>query len=93
MTDDNQNPNSQNLTPAQPVAPRRKLPANPRMAQPMRPPAAAAPEPPVPVAKAPPPAPAEQMALDDEACPTCHGGPLRLAEAEESDQGGGENGP
>jgi hypothetical protein len=31
MTDD-----SKNLTPAQPVSPRRKLPANPRMAQPVR---------------------------------------------------------
>ena len=69
MTDDNQNPNSQNLTPAQPVAPRRKLPANPRMAQPMRPPAAAAPEPPMPVAKAQPAAPAEQMALDAQPIP------------------------
>ena len=36
MTDDQSNPS--NLTPAKPIAPRRRIPANPRMAQPMRPP-------------------------------------------------------
>ena len=33
---------------------------------------------------------AEQMALDDEACPSCHGGPLELVDDEEggeSDEG------
>jgi hypothetical protein len=63
MTDDNQTPNpNQNLTPAKPVAPRRKLPANPRMAQPVRPPMPEAPTPP----PAPVPEPIEQMALEEE---------------------------
>lgn len=37
MTDDQSN--GSNLTPAKPIAPRRRIPANPRMAQPVRPPA------------------------------------------------------
>lgn len=55
MTDD-----GKNLTPAKPVAPRRKLPANPRMAQPVSAPRRK-PEPAV------APAPAHQMELDEEA--------------------------
>lgn len=49
MTDDNEN-----LTPARPVAPRHKLPANPQMAQPIRPPLPEQPKPPEAVDVAPP---------------------------------------